>query len=359
MKDVKYRTLVESLKTEILGGRYGAKSPFPSVRALITRFGLSKTTVQRALDELFHQGLISRKQGRGTFVTGAASSGKIGLIVPGVAYSEFFPVIVSEINRLGHEAGYQVVIGEVCYSANAAARACQAKALARQYVSDRVAGVIFQPLELLPNASRLNEEILSLFAKARIPVVLIDADVVPSPARSAWDIVGINNIAAGRQMAAHLQDVGVRRVAFLADADSDCSIQDRMFGVRSVFGGRGAFSWSACDPRSVRGVGKLMKGRKAPQALICRSDSVAAHLMVTLRKCGIRVPDDVMVAGFNDINFAALLSPGLTTVHLPCAEIGAVAFNRLLTRIATPDLSAQEIYLSAPLVVRESTRRKK
>lgn len=359
MNDSKYQTLVKTLEEQILGGKYDSAKSFPSVRALIQRFGMSKTTVQRALDELFRLGLISRKQGRGTFITGRSSSRKIGLIVPGVAYSEFFPVIVSEINRLGHEAGYQVVIGEVCYSANAAARACQAKALARQYVSDRVAGVIFQPLELLPNASRLNEEILSLFAKARIPVVLIDADVVPSPERSAWDIVGINNIAAGRQMAAHLQDAGVRRVAFLADADSDCSIQDRMFGVRSAFSGRGAFSWCACDPRSVRGVGKLMKGRKAPQALICRSDSVAAHLMVTLRKCGIRVPEDVMVAGFNDINFAALLSPGLTTVHLPCAEIGAVAFRRLVERIADPAMPAQEIHLSASLVVRESTRRKK
>ena len=81
VNDSKYKVLVETLKNQILGGKYDVAKPFPSVRALIQRFGMSKTTVQRALDELFHLGLISREQGRGTFVTARGSSRKIGLIV--------------------------------------------------------------------------------------------------------------------------------------------------------------------------------------------------------------------------------------------------------------------------------------
>ena len=79
MNDVKYRTLLETLRKRIASGRYGAGKPFPSVRALIRDHGVSKTTVQRALDEMSHLGLISRKQGRGTFVVGRGASRLVGL----------------------------------------------------------------------------------------------------------------------------------------------------------------------------------------------------------------------------------------------------------------------------------------
>ena len=70
MGNAKYRKLVETLKGDISSGKYGNGNPFPSVRALIKRYGLSNTTVLHALDDLVRQGLISRKQGCGTFVTG-------------------------------------------------------------------------------------------------------------------------------------------------------------------------------------------------------------------------------------------------------------------------------------------------
>ena len=108
MADCKSRRLVESLTKDILGGKYGAGKPFPSVRALIRRTGLSNTTVLHALDELAHLGLISRRQGSGTFVKRHTVSRKIGLIVPGVAVTDFFKPVVSEINRLAKESGYEL-----------------------------------------------------------------------------------------------------------------------------------------------------------------------------------------------------------------------------------------------------------
>ena len=102
MDNSKYKQLVETLKGNILSGKYGNSNPFPSVRSLIRRHGLSNTTVLRALDELVKQGLIFRKQGAGTFVAGRAAARKIGLIVPGIAVTDFFKPIMSEINRLAH-----------------------------------------------------------------------------------------------------------------------------------------------------------------------------------------------------------------------------------------------------------------
>ena len=69
MATTKYGKLVETLRSGILSGKYGLGLPFPSVRALIRRHGLSDSTVQRALDVLSAQGLITRQQGRDTFVT--------------------------------------------------------------------------------------------------------------------------------------------------------------------------------------------------------------------------------------------------------------------------------------------------
>ena len=113
MNDSKYKSLIETLKSNILSGKYGVGKPFPSVRALIKRFGLSNTTVLHALDELVHQGLISRKQGRGTFVTNQGTTRKIGLIVPGVACTDFFQPIVSEINQLARKEDYTLLFAEV------------------------------------------------------------------------------------------------------------------------------------------------------------------------------------------------------------------------------------------------------
>ena len=67
------------------------------------------------------------------------------------------------------------------------------------------------------------------------------------------------------------------------------------------------------------------------------------------------MPEDVQVAGFDDVNFARLVSPGLTTMHLPCAEIGATAYRTLLARVERPDLPPRTISLAEPLVVRAST----
>ena len=100
---------------------------------------------------------------------------------------------------------------------------------------------------------------------------------------------------------------------------------------------------------------RLMRKGGMPDAIICGNDRVAAALMTTLASFGKRVPEDVLVAGFDDVNFAHLVSPGLTTMHQPCAEIGATAYRTLLARVEDPNLPPRAISLTAPLVIRAST----
>ena len=83
---VSYRKVYETLRREILDGRYSAVRSFPSSPALARRFGITRFTVRQALDILAKEGFIRSERGRGTFVTKMGSDRQIGLIVPGVAY---------------------------------------------------------------------------------------------------------------------------------------------------------------------------------------------------------------------------------------------------------------------------------
>ena len=174
MDNIKYKQLVETLKGNILSGKYGDAYPFPSVRSLIRRYGLSNTTVLHALDELVRQGLICRKQGAGTFVTNRVAARKIGLIVPGVAVTDFFKPIMSEINRLAHEADYELHFGEV-WSEDREARTAQTMELAKRFVAENFAGVIYEPLAGSAY-DEVNSVILEMFDQNKIPVVLLDCD---------------------------------------------------------------------------------------------------------------------------------------------------------------------------------------
>lgn len=87
---------------------------------------------------------------------------------------------------------------------------------------------------------------------------------------------------------------------------------------------------------TVTGGAYLKKNR--PDAIVCGNDTTAAYLGHTLDVLGIRVPEDIMLAGFDDVQHAYVMSPQLTTIHQPCHDIADVAVRRLLSRIEDPNL---------------------
>ena len=353
-RGIKRAEILKTLREDILSGRYSAGCAFPSEIALSRRFGVSRTTMAFVMHELEALGLVSRHRGAGTFVTKQGASRKIGLVVPGVAYSEFYPPFLSEMNRLANENGYTLLLGEV-YSKDPRARVKQVQSLAKRFIAEGATGIVYQPFEFLSNSDRINRNILATFSACKIPVVLVAADIVPSPDRSEYDVVGINDFEAGRRLAFHLRDVGVRRVAFLLNAYSNYSVQNRLIGVRSVFGSSRELSELYFDPTDESSVRRLFRGKAHPEAIICRSDATASRLLVSLRKIGKRVPGDILLAGFNDINYASMLE--LTSVRVPSAEIANLAFGQLLDRMTHPDSVPRSQMLPAPLTIRRSTRR--
>ncbi|QNI35685.1 substrate-binding domain-containing protein [Edaphobacter albus] len=87
----------------------------------------------------------------------------------------------------------------------------------------------------------------------------------------------------------------------------------------------------------------------------CANDQTAALLLRTLNTLGVGVPSQLLVAGFDDVQYATLLSVPLTTIRQPCREIARAATLALIERIADPAIPAREILLPVELIVRTST----
>ena len=355
-----YKGIVEALKKDILSGKYSSCHAFPSVGTLVRKFGVARGTVHHAFDELAHQGLISRKQGRGTFVTNNATSRKIGLIVPGVACTDFFQPIVSEINQLARKEDYTLLFAEV-FSMDREERIHQVRELAAEFIKKRVAGVIYEPLAE-PGGKDANEHILRVFKRARIPVVLIDCDIVPFPQRSEYDVVGVNDVEAGAKIAAHLIEVGAKKIHFLISKLCPTTFLNRLYGAEAELIRAGRFkkgSVLSAEANDLAALKRHIRKHGKPDAFVCSNDAIAAEFRQTLEKAGLSVPKDVLLTGFADMPVASLMTPPLTTIRQERDQLGGRAFKRLLERIANPLLPANEIFFPAPLVVRESTTRRK
>lgn len=360
-KESKSSRLYMQLKNEILSGRYTKSCAFPSEVALSRRFGVSRSMMTNVVRELERDGFVSRSQGSGTFVTKRGASRKIGLLVPGIAITDFFKPVVSEINRLAANEGYELRFREV-WSATHNERIAQMREFAAEFIRGGVAGVIYEPLAG-EDGDAINARILNLFDRKKIPVVLLDSDITRFPDRSRYDVVGVNDIEAGARIVKHLVSVGAKRIHFLigklfpptfANRLAGAESQLRLAGAKIPRGGN-VLSAEADDLAALKRY--LKRQPKRPDAFVCSNDAIAAVFKQTLEKAGLRVPDDVMLTGFADLSVASLMTPTLTTVRQNREHMAQVAFRRLMERIEDPALPPCDIFLPAPLVVRGSTRR--
>lgn len=356
--DVKYKMIVATLTEEILGGKFVPLGAFPSERALVRRFAVSRQTVQRVLRELNRRGLVYSRQGKGTFLTNSAENlhETVGLIVTGARRTEIVSEIRDEVTRLARRMGLSLVFGDAsALKADDVAR--RAMEFARDFVRRRVSGVILQPVEFHRDARRVNARIFGQFSAANVPVVLVDCDIVSPPDRSGLDIVGIDNFYAGRLIGAHLLEQGGRSVVFLAQANCPPTIRQRVEGLRSADPRFGESRMLELRELSVPALVRTFRRLVGADAVVCQNDVAAINLMAALRRLGRRVPEDVLVAGFDDVAYAPLLHPSLTSVRQPCRQIADRAFDLLLERVGKADAPAEDVRMMPTLVVRASTVR--
>ena len=359
----KHRQISRELMTEIAAGRYAPAGRLPSESQLVARFGASRPTVARALRDLQEQGLIERRVGSGSFVSRRAPAApgalrQLGLLTPGLGTTEFFEAVCGELAGLArvHEYGLFWGGGSLA-GAQGDTSPEAAEAICEQIVRREVSGVFFAPAEQAPRARDVNLRVTERLQKAGIAVVLLDRDVVPFPARSPFDLVGVDNFAGGYLQADHLLRLGCRRPVYLARPLSAPTVAARIAGAREAVIARGPGAppdfVRIGDPAD-RSLVRDLTGAGGADAVICANDHLAAELLRAFAREGVRVPRDVRVVGFDDVRYAGLLSVPLTTVHQPCREIATAAFRAMLDRVTDPGLPARGVSLSPRLVVRES-----
>lgn len=97
---------------------------------------------------------------------------------------------------------------------------------------------------------------------------------------------------------------------------------------------------------------------RLPDAFVCANDCIAIHLMSAVKKLGLRIPEDVMVTGFDGSPESSLVDPSLTTVLIRSSEIGKLSADVLNSRIMQPDRPYRRVFVLSTPVFAESTERK-
>lgn len=362
--DSKHRKISTRLEIEIASGKYGSGDRLPSEIQLVQQFGVSRPTVARALRDLETKGLIERRAGSGTYVKATSGARNntttqvLGLLVPGLPNTEIFHIICGEIASLARVHEYGLMWGgPTSPFQNVSAGLEHAEEICQQFIERKVSGVFFAPAELHPGQEAANSRIAESLREAGIAVVLIDRDLSSFPRRSDFDLVGLDNLAAGYTIADHLIKLGCKKILFACRPLSAATVNARIAGVREALAQNRLeidSNWvRQGDPKDLKFARSLVSGKLA-DAIICANDDTAAMLIRTFESHGVRTPHDIRVVGFDDVKYAMLVSVPLTTIHQPCRDIAHVAFQTMLRRLAEPTLPAQSISLTPNLVVRES-----
>jgi GntR family transcriptional regulator, arabinose operon transcriptional repressor len=356
-KQPKHEAIRKQLVDAITAGAFQPGQRLPSEAELVKSCDASRPTVIRALRELQHLGLIERRAGSGSYVKAdhASHGHTFGLLIPELGQTEIFEPICRGMAEAQQTEQHVLLWGSSL--GDSVKTESQVASLCRQFVAKRVSGLFFAPLELTPRKDAINRSIAEVFDREGIPIILLDRDLVSYPVRSQYDLVGIDNRRAGYIITSHLLRSGCRRVLFLGRPSSAPTVDARIAGYREAMANAGIDIDPAyvcrIDPQDKAGVQEILQ-RHQPDGFVCANDFTAAHLLKSLEELNVKVPDDICMAGIDDVKYASLLSVPLTTIHQPCDDMGSTAITAMMERVRKPLLPARDILLNFRLVVRES-----
>jgi DNA-binding LacI/PurR family transcriptional regulator len=359
---MRHEELFAELQQQLVQGLWKPGDRLPTEREFADRYQVSRPTISKVLGRLRDLGLVTRTVGAGTFVArtepeAAPAIKTLGLFVPGLGKGEIFEPICARIAELSHEFAFDLTWGSVPAEAEEGDHDARLRQTAQRFIDNRVDGVFFQPIERELGSANKNLAIAAMLEDARIPLVLLDSDYLPYPQRSGHDLVSIDNVQAAWSLCEHLLARGARRVDFLWPPNTAGTFAMRLIGYREALlraGIEPGRDWEhEGDPSDLEFVQGLLQA--GVRDLVCVNDETAALCMRSLDQLGVRVPQDLRIAGFDDVKYARLARVPLTTVRQPCRTLGDVALRTMIERIANPWMAPRTITIATTLCVREST----
>ncbi|GII82130.1 LacI family transcriptional regulator [Sphaerisporangium siamense] len=272
-------------------------------------------------------------------------AGRVGVIAPHTSYA----TVARRVNGVLAAAAARPV-EVVLYDQRSAAESTS-PLLAALPVTGRLDGLLVVSLPL-------DDGVAARLTGLGLATVLVD---VRHP---GFDSVGADDEAGGRLVADHLTGRGHRRLGFLGEAQRTGAYVSpsgrRLAGFRAGLADAGhdlpegavRFARHGVAP-AAEAAAALLSGPGRPTAVFAADDVLAAGVLKAARALGLRVPEDVAVAGFDDGELAEALE--LTTVRQPLEESGRAAMERLLQRLESPAAPARETTLALRLVERATT----
>jgi len=331
-----------------------------TIKDLARELKLSPSTVSRALRD--HPDISPKTKKRVVSLAGkldyhpdsiaqslqTKKTKTIGVIVPEIK-QPFFAAAINGIEELAYAAGYTII---VCQSNETADREVL---VTRSLGSHRVAGLL---VSLSRNTKNLDH--FKLLQRRGVPIVFFDrvsndieaSKVVVDDYKGAFDVVE------------HLITSGYKRIAHLAGPKNLSISKFRLKGYMDALQqGNLPFNDSMVvyggldDTDGIVGFQKLLNLESLPDAIFAVNDPVATGAFVMIKEHGMKIPDDIALAGFSNTYMTSLLDPPLTTVEQPSYEIGKTAAQLLMEQINSNDENfvPKFIVLKTHLIIRGST----
>jgi DNA-binding LacI/PurR family transcriptional regulator len=258
----------------------------------------------------------------------------------------FFPELVKSIQERAIELGYDISMANTNYDSD------RALASVRRMLEQRVSGVVVM-------TSEMDDSLTRRLAEREVAVVFLDVGKV-GPYVSNIVVNYEKGIRAGVE---HLLALGHRRMAYISGPLRLKSAQRRHLAFTrmmkkyepSLRTQPWVYEGDFKAAGGQRAVVEMLLQKPRPTAIVAANDLMAIGALRELKKAGLRVPEDISVVGFDDILFAALTDPPLTTVALPREEIGRASVEALLDTIKDTGRMGREYKITPRLVAREST----
>jgi len=329
-------------------------APAVTIKEVAREAGVSVATISRVVNDKGPVREETRRHIRGVVERlryaphGAARSlitrqtHTLGVLLPDL-FGEFFSELIRGIDLTARQRGYHLL-----YSGSHGDRS-ETEAMVRA-MRGRVDGLIVLSPDVGRGALRAN-------VPEKFPVVLLNS----AGGGRSFDTIAVDNFGGATAMVRHLVGLGHRRVAFIEGPSGNRDASERLRGYREAMRSVGEWSKDLEIPGNFReeagyeGCGRIRKLRPRPSAVFAANDSMAIGLLYACREAGVCVPEELAIAGFDDIPIARFITPSLTSVRVPIAELGACAAQRLLDVLGgKPAGRPRQEVLPTTLVVRSS-----
>lgn len=272
----------------------------------------------------------------------------IMVVMPSIG-DPFFTEVMQGIRSVVAEHDYSIIISETNFNT------MTAEEVGAMMVSRQADGFI-----LLASIFPFGNEVLAKAEKRSQPVV-IGCETIST---SLADIpsVHIDNVAAAREATNFLISKGHKKIAFISGQSTSLLTKDREFGYRSAMHKAKLpveEGWVVEGNLSIKGAGfacsQLLQHVDRPTAIFCANDEMAIGCMHQIKQQGLSVPGDISVMGFDDIRYAKVIEPALTTISQPARQIGERVAIRLFKAIETGHQpNNQPVILPHELIIRKS-----